>query len=117
MTDAVMICIAATGISYLFRYCGQVFGVGLSGGVLQGLLASELNKRITGPDAPELIDKIRKVATSIPSLEPEIRRKAIESYKVSLRWVFILNGILALVNLLVSLPVSHLPDCRTCVTY
>ena len=99
---------SATGISYLFRYCGQVFGVGLSGGVLQAILASQLKKRITGPGAGELIDKIRKVATIIPSLEPEIREKAIESYKVSLRWVFVMNGLLAVLNFLISIPVSIL---------
>lgn len=99
--------ITATGISYLFRYCGQVFGVGLSGGVLQAILATQLKKRITGPGAEELIDKIRKVSTIIPSLEPEIRQKAIDSYKVALRWVFVMNGLLAVLNFLISLPVSH----------
>lgn len=74
---------------------------------MQGILASELKKRITGPGSAELIDKIRKVATIIPSLEPEIRQKAIDSYKVSLRWVFVMTGILALVNFFISIPVSR----------
>lgn len=101
-------CPSATGISYLFRYCGQVFGVGLSGGVLQAILAAQLKKRITGPGSEELIEKIRKVSSIIPSLEPEIRQKAVDSYKVSLRWVFIMNGLLAVLNFLISLPVSTL---------
>lgn len=100
---------SATGISYLFRYCGQVFGVGLGGGVLQAILAAQLRKRITGPGSEELIEKIRKVSSIIPSLEPDIRQKAVDSYKVSLRWVFIMNGLLAVLNFLISLPVSATP--------
>lgn len=99
---------AATGISYLFRYCGQVFGVGLSGGVLQAILASQLKKRITGPDAADLIDKIRKVSSIIPDLDPVTRQAAIESYKVALKWVFVMNGLLGVVNFLISIPVGLL---------
>ena len=99
----------ATGISYLFRYSGQVFGVGLSGGVLQGALNAELHKRITGPDAPKLIERIRKVSTSIPNLEPAVRAQAIESYLIALRWVWILIGSLALLNFILSIFIEEHP--------
>lgn len=35
----------ATGFTFVWRSLGQVFGVGLSGAVFQGSLASELGKR------------------------------------------------------------------------
>lgn len=94
----------ATGISYLFRYCGQVVGVGVAGGVLQGILTSQLKSRL---DDPELINRIRKVSSSIPELPPHIRDQAVASYAVALRWVFLLNMGLALLNFGLSLFVRH----------
>ena len=44
----------ATGITYLFRTTGQVLGVSLSGALLQAILAKQLRKRITGPEAFEV---------------------------------------------------------------
>lgn len=45
---------AATGMSYLFRYTGQVTGVAMSSAVMQSMLSSQLKKRITGPNAAEV---------------------------------------------------------------
>lgn len=42
------------GASYLFRYTGQVVGVGISSAIMQDVLAKELKKRISGPDAAEV---------------------------------------------------------------
>lgn len=44
----------ATGLSYLFRYCGQVVGVAISSSLLQSVLTSELKSRITGEGAAEV---------------------------------------------------------------
>lgn len=49
----------ATGLSYLFRYVGQVVGVALSSSLLQSVLTSQLKQRITGEGAAE-VSKIRK---------------------------------------------------------
>ena len=99
--------IAGTGISYLFRYCGQVTGVGIAGGVLQSVLETQLRSRITGPDAEKLINQIRRVSSSIPDLPPDVRDKAVISYHIALRWVFILNGCLACLNFIACLFVSQ----------
>lgn len=133
----------ATGISYLFRYCGQVskrhlrirsatgvvesdmishlpicwridahttsqvVGVGLAGGLLQAVLNSELRQRITGPGAAETIDQIRRVSSSIKDLPLDVRQQAIISYRMALRWVWILNAALACINIVICLFVSR----------
>ncbi|KAI5474616.1 vacuolar amino acid permease [Pseudohyphozyma bogoriensis] len=82
----------ATGLSYLFRYVGQVVGVGISSAVLQSVLTAQLHARITGPGAEKTINKIRHVATSIATLSPEDKEAAITSYELGLRSVFVLNA-------------------------
>lgn len=77
--------------------------------VLQGALTSELRKRITGPGSAELIKRIRKVSTTIPTLEPKIRNQAIQSYLIALRWVWVLIGGLALLNTFVSVFIEEHP--------
>lgn len=47
----------ATGMSYMFRYSGQVVGVSLAGVILQGILKNELRKRITGKGSEEVSSK------------------------------------------------------------
>ncbi|CAD6578235.1 MAG: hypothetical protein CYPHOPRED_000485 [Cyphobasidiales sp. Tagirdzhanova-0007] len=93
----------ATGISYLFRYCGQVVGVGVAGSVMQSILTSQLRARITGPGSGRLIDQIRLVPSSISDLAPDIRETAVDSYHVALRLVFAINGGLACLNTIASL--------------
>lgn len=44
----------ATGMTYLWRYVGQVVGVALSSSVLQSVLTRELSRRITGEGAEEV---------------------------------------------------------------
>jgi hypothetical protein len=44
----------ATALSYLYRYVGQVVGVAVSSAFLQGILTSQLRRRITGPGATEV---------------------------------------------------------------
>jgi hypothetical protein len=44
----------ATALSYLYRYTGQVVGVALSSAFLQGILTSQLRRRITGPNAADV---------------------------------------------------------------
>lgn len=46
-------CVGST-VSYLFRTTGQVLGVALSSTLTQSLLAKNLRKRITVPDADEV---------------------------------------------------------------
>lgn len=60
----------ATGMSYMFRYSGQVVGVSLAGVILQGILKNELRKRITGKGSEEVsvqeaIDRIERILEKV----------------------------------------------------
>ncbi|CAD6900194.1 unnamed protein product [Tilletia controversa] len=77
-----------TGMTYLFRSNAQVLGVALSGVLLQTILKEQLRQRITGPDAESIISQIRHQASIVPTLPPETRQAAVESYRVALRTVF-----------------------------
>lgn len=44
----------ATGLTYLFRYVGQVVGVASSASLLQAVLNTELHKRFTGPGSSKV---------------------------------------------------------------
>ncbi|GAA5846704.1 hypothetical protein JCM3766R1_002886 [Sporobolomyces carnicolor] len=97
----------ATGLTYLFRYVGQVVGVASSASLLQAVLNTELHKRFTGPGSSKIIEKIRHVSTLIPSLPREQRLLARESYLVALRSVFVLNLVVAVLCFLTSLPIRE----------
>jgi len=117
----------ATGLTYLFRYVGQVVGVASSASLLQAVLNTELHKRFTGPGSDkvssplpfsinlsidlalrfQIIDKIRHVSTAIPSLPPLEQSAARQSYLVALRSVFMLNLVVAVLCFLTSLPLKE----------
>lgn len=119
----------ATGLSYLFRYVstplltrlgiladvftylqvGQVVGVALSSAVLQGVLARELQKRIKGDHAAELIDQIRHTSSIVKTLDPKTREAAIAAYSTGLYWVFAANLVVACVGFLCALPLKEYP--------
>ncbi|KDQ16464.1 hypothetical protein BOTBODRAFT_172995 [Botryobasidium botryosum FD-172 SS1] len=99
----------ATGISYLFRTTGQVLGVSLSGAFMQAQLLSNLRERIRGPDAEEIIRQIRHSTTIIPTLSPELRKAAVDSYALSIRTVFICQAVVAFLAFLASLPIEERP--------
>ncbi|KAH9179954.1 MFS general substrate transporter [Lactarius sanguifluus] len=92
----------ATGITYLFRTTGQVLGVSLSGTLLQSILLSKLRQRIHGPDAEEVISFPSRVHSTdvVKSLDPVLRKLAIESYADALRVVFICQLVLNVLALL-----------------
>ena len=90
----------STGMSYFFRSNGQVLGVAMTGGIMQVSLLRALRWRIVGPDADDMIARIRHEATSIDKLPEEFQGAAIESYTYALHNVFVfvfLCDILALV--------------------
>ncbi|KDQ16462.1 hypothetical protein BOTBODRAFT_249453 [Botryobasidium botryosum FD-172 SS1] len=99
----------ATGISFLFRTTGQVLGVSLSGAFMQAQLLRNLRQRIRGPDAEEIIRKIRHSTTIIPTLSPELRKAAVDSYALSIRTVFICQAAVAFLAFLTSLPIEECP--------
>ncbi|KAF8510277.1 major facilitator superfamily domain-containing protein [Gautieria morchelliformis] len=79
----------ATGMSYLFRTSGQVLGVSLSGALVQAVLIPQLREKITGPGSQEIIDRIRHETDFIATLDPPLRKAAVDSYAAALRAVFI----------------------------
>ncbi|PAV20724.1 MFS general substrate transporter [Pyrrhoderma noxium] len=97
----------ATGITYLFRTTGQVIGVSLSGAVLQAVLLNTLRSKITGPGAEEIIESVRHSTSIIPSLEPTLRKAAIDSYARSLHVVFICQAAVNFLAFLSSLPIQE----------
>ncbi|GAA5977997.1 hypothetical protein JCM11641_004353 [Rhodosporidiobolus odoratus] len=98
----------ATGLTYLFRYVGQVVGVASSASVLQTVLNDQLQKRITGEGSAKIIDQIRHVSTSIPSLPLPLQQAARTSYHLALRAVFLLNLVVAVLCFLSTLPIREM---------
>jgi len=99
----------AIGITYLFRTTGQVLGVSLSGAVLQAVLLQKLRERIQGPGATEIIYTIRHSAQIIPTLEPHLRRAAVDSYADALRVVFICQTAINFLGFLACIPIQENP--------
>ncbi|CAH7676683.1 major facilitator superfamily domain-containing protein [Phakopsora pachyrhizi] len=100
----------ATGVSYLFRYIGQVSGVALSGSILQANLAAELRARITGPGSTEIIERIRHQSSSIKYLQDDyIKSSAIQSYKIGLKKVFEFDLMLSILSLMISFGIKSAP--------
>ncbi|THV03269.1 vacuolar amino acid permease [Dendrothele bispora CBS 962.96] len=115
----------ATGITYLFRTTGQVLGVALSGAILQAILLQKLRSRIQGPaevthrnDSVIISFLYRTNANSsplflshsteiIPTLNPEQRAAAINSYADALRVVFISQAVWNFLSLLWSLLIQE----------
>ncbi|KAI5982815.1 major facilitator superfamily domain-containing protein [Pisolithus albus] len=96
-----------TGFSQVFRGLGQVSGVAVSSALFQSKLDCELRKRIYGPDATEIINSIRRSATLVASLSPDLQRAARDSYAVAIRDVFIFAACSTLTAYIVRL---QLPD-------
>ncbi|MBW0496567.1 hypothetical protein O181_036282 [Austropuccinia psidii MF-1] len=100
----------STGLTYLFRYTGQVVGVALSGALFQSILAKELQHRIVGPGSEEVIQLIRHESSIVKQLPDGLyKRAAIESYQVALRSVFGFNAAITLVILALSFGVQDFP--------
>ena len=111
-------------MSYLFRTSGQVVGVALSGAILQAKLRTELEKRISGPDAAKVsftlmltqhaahaprqtIAAIRHQSSIIPTLPAHERAAAVAAYAVALRWVFGFVAAAALATLLSCITIEN----------
>ncbi|KAL4065072.1 major facilitator superfamily domain-containing protein [Scleroderma citrinum] len=94
-----------TGFAQVFRGLGQVSGVAVSSAIFQSKLDAELRKQINGPDAAEIIHNIRRSATLVSQLPPDLQRAARDSYTVALRYVFVFAACSTLLAYIVRLPV------------
>ncbi|CAO3677415.1 unnamed protein product [Umbelopsis ramanniana] len=74
-----------SSISYLFRSTGGVIGVSLVSTVFQGKLKEYLEQTITGPDAKEIIDLVRRETSAIHTLPEEIRAVVISCFQRALK--------------------------------
>jgi len=99
----------ATGITYLFRTTGQVLGVTLSGALLQAILTKQLRKRITGPEAFEIIERIRHSTKIIPELPIPLRVAAVTSYADALKAVFICQVACNILAFICCIPIQENP--------
>ncbi|KAI0093946.1 major facilitator superfamily domain-containing protein [Irpex rosettiformis] len=79
----------ATGFSQFWRSVGQVAGVGLSSAMFQSTLNTALHQRISGPGSERIIEKIRRSATLVAQLPPNLQRAARDSYAAGLHVVFV----------------------------
>ncbi|KAG7528342.1 hypothetical protein FFLO_06219 [Filobasidium floriforme] len=102
----------ATGISYMFRTTGQVIGVGITSSIAQSILTKQLTRTLTGPDASEIITRIRHSTSSIAELDPATRTLAVDAYSHALHAVFWVQVGLAVAGLLACMGMRevHLPD-------
>jgi len=94
-----------TGFGQLFRGVGQVGGVAISSAIFQSKLDAELRRRIHGPDAEEMVMKIRRSSQLVASLPFELQKIARESYAISLKTVFIFAACSTLLAFLVRAPI------------
>ncbi|MBW0480770.1 hypothetical protein O181_020485 [Austropuccinia psidii MF-1] len=102
-----------TGLTYLFRYTGQVVGVAASAALLQSIVTGELERRIVGPGSAEIIRRIRHESSIVKNLPDGLyKTAAIASYKVALRDVFRFNLFLTLVVVALSFGVRDFPLVR-----
>ncbi|KZW03875.1 MFS general substrate transporter [Exidia glandulosa HHB12029] len=99
----------ATGLSYLFRTTGQVLGVSLSGALIQAVLLRSLRANITGPDAEDIIQRVRHSTAVIPTLDPISRAAAIAAYASALRAAFIAQVVVSVFALLSVMPIEEFP--------
>ncbi|KAF5387165.1 hypothetical protein D9615_002098 [Tricholomella constricta] len=94
-----------TGFGQLFRGIGQVGGVAISSAIFQSKLDIELRQRIHGPDAEEIIMKIRRSSQHVATLPSGLQTIARESYAISLKAVFIFSACSTLLAFLVRSPI------------
>lgn len=99
----------ATGLSYLFRTTGQVLGVSLSGALIQAVLLRQLRANISGPDAEDIIQRVRHSTAVIPTLDPARRAAAVAAYGSALRAAFIAQTAVAVLTMLSTLPIEEFP--------
>ncbi|KAG6909883.1 hypothetical protein DXG01_014692 [Tephrocybe rancida] len=92
-------------IALLLHLPGQVGGVAVSAAIFQSKLDTELRRRITGPDANEMIIKIRHSSQLVATLPEDLQIIVRDSYEISLRGVFIFSAASTLLAFLVRAPI------------
>ncbi|KAM0752749.1 hypothetical protein T439DRAFT_181881 [Meredithblackwellia eburnea MCA 4105] len=98
---------AATGGSYLFRATGSVLGISLSTAILQNALQFHLPRVLKGPDAADLIARLRMDIGVIQTLPDDLKDVVIGAYQISMRNVFAATTLMALGAFIMCLGIGH----------
>ncbi|KAG8809966.1 hypothetical protein FRC17_003150 [Serendipita sp. 399] len=114
-TTAIIACVAqddtavAIGMMYLFRTTGQVLGVSLLGTLFQSVLMTKLREKIHGSNSRQIIETIRRDASTVRTLEGAQRQAAVESFALALRAVFLCQVAVAIFAVIFALPIEERP--------
>ncbi|CAO3622055.1 unnamed protein product [Cunninghamella blakesleeana] len=93
-----------TSVSYLYRSTGAVIGISLSQAIFQGVVKSELIKKIRGPDAEHIIEIARKSMMEIRDLlPPEVLEPVLETYQHAIQYAFVFCLGIAILNVISTL--------------
>lgn len=95
-----------TSTLILWRSMGMVLGVALSSLVLQNALVHYLNAYVVGPDAEDVINKVRKSVQAIKHLDAVYREMVIDSYAEALRVTFMCSAVLTFAAIAITLPLK-----------
>ncbi|PWN31812.1 MFS general substrate transporter [Meira miltonrushii] len=99
----------AVGLVYLIRTSGVIVGISALGSIIQKILIVELNKRIHGKHADQIINLIRKNLNAIATLPSKQRQAAKESYGIALQSFQIIIVGLSLLNLVIVFFIKERP--------
>ncbi|KAK9449736.1 major facilitator superfamily domain-containing protein [Limtongia smithiae] len=79
----------STSIQFGFKGTGSTLGVSISTAVYQNVLASKLTERITGPNAEDIISRVKDSIDAVKTLPTDTQVLVVQSYLDSVRAVFI----------------------------
>jgi hypothetical protein len=99
----------ALGLVYLARSLGCVVGISAFGAQIQYVLTAQLTKHITGPNAVEIIDKIRKKSNTVRTLPDDLRIIALRAYSSALHITNISIAVIFVVSFLIVLFIKEIP--------
>uniref|UniRef100_A0A060T4T9 ARAD1C44066p n=1 Tax=Blastobotrys adeninivorans TaxID=409370 RepID=A0A060T4T9_BLAAD len=92
----------ATSIQYAFRGIGSTLGVSVASSVFHNVLASQLQRRVHGKHAEEVISRVLDSVEAIRELPAKYQAPVLQSYDVACKVVFISVAILAGVCIITS---------------
>ncbi|KAK9455915.1 major facilitator superfamily domain-containing protein [Dipodascopsis uninucleata] len=78
-----------TSIQFGFKATGSTLGTAIGAAVFQNVLSEKLYERITGPNALEIISRVKNSIEEVKNLSPELQDLIIDSYLDGCRAVFI----------------------------
>jgi len=93
----------ATSLSFLFRSSGATIGLAIASSAFQNVCRRSLIQKVTGPDAGEIIRRVRESTDAIHKIPIQYRESVIRSYVDGFKVVFLLSAILSAAALVCAL--------------